>query len=86
MEKKIEDLCVISSVDGVTDVDFTFHPTMIDGKVCNAVTGTKSTTSCYICGAKYSDLRNKITRPTTELILRYGIGNLHIWINFGNSV
>ncbi|XP_050301716.1 uncharacterized protein LOC126739931 [Anthonomus grandis grandis] len=28
-----------------------FIMTMVDGKVCNAATGTKSTSKCYICGA-----------------------------------
>ncbi|CAH1989392.1 unnamed protein product [Acanthoscelides obtectus] len=52
--------------------------TMIDAKVCNAATNTKSTMKCYICGATskdFNDLSNK--RPCNEDSLKFGLSILH---------
>lgn len=56
----------------------------MDGSVCNVVTKTNSTATCYICGAKPTDM-NK-----TDLIqfipdcekYKYGFPPLHCWIRF----
>lgn len=58
-----------NSINGLTATEFdlcgkhftvnhTFIMTMVDGKVCNAATGTISTSRCYICGATSKDFNN----------------------------
>ncbi|XP_046809001.1 uncharacterized protein LOC124420405 [Lucilia cuprina] len=51
---------------------------MIDGKVCNNITGNKSTMSCYICKAKsstFNNLENVTKLPVQNL--KNGIYILH---------
>lgn len=56
---------------------------MVDGKVCNALTGTTSTMRCFVCGATSKEF-NKID----EMILKdiktdnvaFGLSVLHGWI------
>lgn len=52
--------------------------TMIDAKVCNAATGTKSTMRCYICGAQSKDFNdlNKTNVVNTDT-LKFGLSTLH---------
>lgn len=59
--------------------------TMIDNKVCNAVSGTKSTLRCYLCGSTSKDFNNIdeiLQKKVTETNLRFGISTLHAWIRF----
>lgn len=59
--------------------------TMIDGKVANAVTGTKSTLSCYICKAmpkEMNDLDNVKSKPPDENAYILGLSPLHARIKF----
>ena len=58
--------------------------TMVDGKVCNALTENKTSQKCYICGALPKDMNkdpgtvDSITvDPTTYC---FGISILHAWI------
>lgn len=66
-------------------IHFSLHMTLIDGKVLNVITNTKSSQSCPICHAKpsqFNDLTNK-TRGTflpNPDSLQYGISSLHAWI------
>lgn len=59
--------------------------TMVDGKVCNALTETKSTQTCYICGAG-PKLMNNINaiqnRDVDPVSLEFGISPLHARIRF----
>lgn len=59
-------------------IKHTFVLTMVDGKVCNAATGTKSTSRCYICGATSKDF-NKLdyTREVNFAAFEFGISVLH---------
>ncbi|XP_036340645.1 uncharacterized protein LOC118750011 isoform X1 [Rhagoletis pomonella] len=62
--------------------------TMVDGKVCNAATLTKSTMRpCYICGATSSDF-NDLTkeRPCNKDNMRFGLSLLHARIRFFESI
>ncbi|KAK9708261.1 hypothetical protein QE152_g27296 [Popillia japonica] len=44
--------------------------TMVDGKVCNAATSTKSTMKCYICGATSKDFNNlQLNKEINPLLL-----------------
>lgn len=61
--------------------------TMVDGKVCNAATHTKSTMRCYICGGTSSDF-NDLTkeRPCNTENMRFGLSLLHARIRFFESI
>lgn len=71
------------------DINITIHfslfLTLIDGKVLNIVTGTKSMQTCPICHAtpkSFNDLSNKSKEtfiPNTASLV-YGISPLHAWI------
>lgn len=57
--------------------------TMVDGKICNALSETSAASVCYICGAKPTQM-NKLelikTRNINEEFLTFGISPLHAWI------
>lgn len=61
--------------------------TMVDGKVCNAATHTKSTMRCYICNAtssEFNDLTKK--RECKKENLSFGLSLLHARIRFFESM
>lgn len=72
---KIEDL----GIDIKHDLLFT----MVDGKICNYLTQTSSTQSCYICKAKPTEMNNiqkvSLKIPTANNY-GFGISPLHSWI------
>lgn len=56
---------------------------MIDGKVCNALTDTKSAQICYVCKATPVEMNNidKILQAQVdEQSFRFGLSTLHAWI------
>ena len=56
---------------------------MLDGKVCNAITNTKSAQRCYLCQAtskQFNNIDEVLKRPVTTDILQYGLSTLHAWI------
>lgn len=59
--------------------------TMVDGKAINSLTETKSTQSCYLCGATPKEM-NEIDRVRTRVVendrCQYGLSTLHAWIRF----
>ena len=58
---------------------------MVDGKVMSALTGTKSSQLCVICGASpknMNELDTVIERPITMDSLQYGLSPLHSYIRF----
>lgn len=57
--------------------------TMVDGKICNALSDTKSALRCYLCEATSKDFNNintLIERPIKREHLSFGISVLHSWI------
>ena len=59
--------------------------TMVDGKVCQTLTNTKSTQSCYICHAKpkeMNDLKNVNNKLANIENYSFGLSTLHSWIRF----
>lgn len=69
---KIDDL----SFNGAFDVKCT----MIDGKVCNSLTGQRATNSCNICGVgpKYvNDFDHVKSRQCSEEFYQFGLSSLH---------
>ncbi|XP_029164495.1 uncharacterized protein LOC114935764 [Nylanderia fulva] len=64
-------------------VQYNMNFTMIDNKVCNAVSETKSTLRCYLCNATskdFNDIRKMLQRKVETSNLRFGISTLHAWI------
>ncbi|XP_046401687.1 uncharacterized protein LOC124167721 [Ischnura elegans] len=62
-------------------VKFCMVLTMIDGKVCNALTNASSM-KCYICGARISEMNNLENLRTTISTSRFsfGLSPLHCYI------
>lgn len=66
-------------------ITHSLYLTMVDGKVCQALSKTASSSSCYICGAKPSEMNNlDIVRQKVEnkFSLEFGLSTLHAWIRF----
>lgn len=64
-------------------VSHTLLFTMVDGKVCNALTETTSTQTCYICGAtskNFNNIEAMINRGINRDNLGFGLSVLHGWI------
>lgn len=59
--------------------------TMVDGKVCNALTDTTSTQKCYLCGVtskEFKSIEKMIQRDVKTDNLEFGLSVLHGWIRF----
>lgn len=55
--------------------------TMIDGKVCNALTETSSAQKCYICGVTPKNMNDESRDfPCNPDRLGFGLSTLHAWI------
>lgn len=57
--------------------------TMVDGKVCQALSDTPSAATCYICGATPSQM-NKLEmlkeKDDNEIFFEFGLSIFHMWI------
>lgn len=61
--------------------------TMVDAKVCNAATNTKSTMKCYICGATSKDFNNlSMRKQINEDTLKFGLSTLHARIRLFEAI
>jgi hypothetical protein len=63
--------------------------TMIDGKVCQALTDTPSASTCIVCRAtpkQMNDLEAVKGRREREEVFRFGLSTLHAWIRFMDYV
>lgn len=59
--------------------------TMVDGKIINIMTDTKSSMRCFLCGACPKDMNNLSLvnqRTINKNNLSFGISSLHAWICF----
>ena len=64
-----------------------FKMTMVDGKVCNAATYTKSTSWCYVCQATSKDFNNlNLKNEINPNALEFGISILHARIRLFESI
>lgn len=80
IENKINSLedTHITHINKTFSVKHVMTLTMVDAKVCNAATLTKSTMKCYICGATSKDFNNlSLSKPINEESLKYGLSILH---------
>lgn len=76
---------VVETDVGICKVNHVMKLTMIDGKVCQALTGIASSASCCICGATPSEMNNFIKIPQkveVEENFELGLSTLHAWIRF----
>lgn len=88
--KSSSDALVPSEVD-LNGAKFSFthvmKMTMIDGKVCNAATDTKSTSRCFICGATSKDFNNLSNKnQVSPDSLEFGLSILHARIRLLESI
>lgn len=72
-------------LDGkIVEIEHKLLFTMIDGKVCNAISGNKSTQKCFLCKAsakEFNDIDKNLKRTVTDtLLLEFGLSTLHRWI------
>lgn len=66
-------------------ISHVLHLTMVDGKVCQALSKTPSSSSCYICGAKPSEMNSLDTvrqKEENKFTFEFGLSTLHAWIRF----
>lgn len=66
-------------------ITHTMSLTMVDGKVCNALTSTSSAQVCYVCGVSpkgMNDIDAVLTRSVNTERFRFGLSTLHAWIRF----
>ncbi|GBL75702.1 hypothetical protein AVEN_155009-1 [Araneus ventricosus] len=84
-----EQVSLLPTKISINDMEVSVKPTlifcMIDGKICNAVAGCESTQTCYLCGAKPSEMnKERITMQKTinRDLLSTGLSPLHTWIRF----
>ena len=54
--------------------------TMIDGKICSALSNTKSSQTCYICGLTPKQMNSKENKPVIPENYGFGLSTLHAWI------
>lgn len=85
IENQIDQLVpTVITVEGRTIiVRYEMVLTMVDGKVCNAVTGNKSSQTCYICNATpklMNNLDSVTERVENSDAFQFGLSTLHAWI------
>lgn len=76
----------VENVNGIScSVEYKLQCSMLDGKVCNALTHQKNTRSCNVCRAKLSQFNNYtelITLKCDTSVYLYGLSPLHSKIRF----
>lgn len=81
---KLESSCItIGNI--LFNVSFIVQCTMIDGKICNILTGQKSSNCCNICGVGPKNINNlKYVKSLScnDDNYKYGLSTLHCWIRF----
>lgn len=85
MDVQISNLTDTKVVLGGKEYNISHAPllTMVDGKICNSLSDTKSTLRCYLCNATskdFNDLKSIVNRPIKTENLSFGISVLHAWI------
>lgn len=74
---------ILETNNGIYEVVHNLSLTMIDGKVCQALTFTSSASNCVICEAKPSEMNNLMAKKKEKAEnFQYGISTLHAWIRF----
>lgn len=70
------------------NISFSMNLTMIDGAVLNVLTNNKSCSTCFLCGAKPSQMNSAAVfeREIKEEHYKYGLSTLHARIKFFECV
>ncbi|GBM51893.1 Retrovirus-related Pol polyprotein from transposon 412 [Araneus ventricosus] len=68
----------------INDIEVSLKPTlkfcMMDGKICNGVAGCELTQTCYLCGAKTSEMNDEriiMQKTVNRDLLSFGLSPLH---------
>lgn len=67
----------------IISVKYILSLTMIDGKVCNSLTGTSSAQRCLLCGStskQFNNIELMLQKDIEKDNLKFGISSLHAWI------
>lgn len=85
--QELENLRVEIEAGKIIEITFRMFLTVIDGKVLNVLTDTKSNQKCPICHATQTDFLkvtdyNSVKFHPIDGNLKYGISPLHCWIRF----
>lgn len=70
--------------DGELPVNYSLQLTMVDGKICSALSDTSST-KCHLCGATPKDMNaidSCLNKEVDITKLEFGLSPLHPWIRF----
>jgi hypothetical protein len=62
---------------------------MLDQKVINTISGTRSSMTCYLCGATPSEVKDLAlvrSKPIRQQFLQYGIASMHQYIRHAEHV
>lgn len=81
--------CLINKEGNGVEINFEMFLTMVDGKVVQVLSNTKSSALCAICGAKPTEMNNleKVqAKPVDESVYEYGLSTLHCWIRFMEAI
>lgn len=76
---------IFEAEDYTIEVVFTMTMTMVDGKVCSAVSNNKSSMRCYICNASPAEMNNlnAVYKKNIQAEnYNFGLSSLHAWIRF----
>lgn len=76
-------------IDRTIFVEYKLLLTMIDGNICQILTGTSSSACCNLCGSKPSEMNNldMIKRKkVNKEAFQYGLSSIHALIRFMESV
>ncbi|KAK9730004.1 hypothetical protein QE152_g15581 [Popillia japonica] len=76
------DICNITHQGIEYKVTFNMFMTMLDGSAINTVSGTNATSTCFVCGAKPSEMNSVsiVEKPPHPDTYKYGLSSLHCWI------
>jgi hypothetical protein len=84
--KKLETTVItLEEQNSVLSVSHNMVLTMIDGKICNAVTSKSSAQICYVCGAapkQMNPIDDIVKRDVDITTYRFRLSTLHAWIWF----
>lgn len=79
----------INSVMGNYLIKSEMNLTMVDGKVCQALTNTPSAATCYICGATPKEMNDleKVKKKVNNIsTYQFGLSTLHAVMNFAKCI
>lgn len=89
IEAQVQSLVATTVEIGGFSVNPSLILTMIDGKICSALSEFTSSQSCFTCGATPKIMNNPIliaNRQVDEKTLTFGLSPLHSWIRFMECV